>query len=507
MNPCVFVIGLTGKRLMPTSPAKARKLIKQKKAIVCSLRPFTIQLLYKTGAATQEVSIGIDTGSQHIGVSIESEGKVLYKAEIQLRSTMEKRKLMETRRIYRRSRRYRKTRYRHPKFRFRTKRVYSKKLATRKSTKHKTHWVKKTNSITSGRKPGWLPPSIQSKIDHHINWIGRFLNILPADSELHIEVARFDIARIKNPTIRGEQYQKGPKYDFENIKAYVFFRDGYRCKCCGVKAGSVRKDGTIVKLVFHHIDFRTKGATDNPDRCGSVCDRCHSPKSHRPGGILFRWMEEGKSFARNYRDATFMNIMRQRLFEHYPDAEFTYGNFTKVDREALGLEKSHANDAVAIAIGTEGLKDNSVPVVYYRQVRKKKRSLYEAVPRKGRKTPNREAKRNSKNTKSSKGFSLWDKVMVDGRVGWLSGFSGNGSSARIVDQEMKFIVRDGKGYSTRQLSELTSMSHNNNWISYNGMDKSRNNAKNVYAYTIAEDCAGPTFRQTGQSNHRLGGLL
>ena len=47
----VFVIGLTGKRLYPTTPAKARKLMEAGKAHVYCRTPFTIQLDYKTGGS------------------------------------------------------------------------------------------------------------------------------------------------------------------------------------------------------------------------------------------------------------------------------------------------------------------------------------------------------------------------------------------------------------------------------------------------------------------------
>ena len=36
-----------------------------------------------------------------------------------------------------------------------------------------------------------------------------------------IELGRFDPARMKDPEIHGELYQKGPQYDYENVRAYV----------------------------------------------------------------------------------------------------------------------------------------------------------------------------------------------------------------------------------------------------------------------------------------------
>lgn len=140
-------------------------------------------------------------------------------------------------------------------------------------------------------------------------------------------------------------------------------------------------------------------------------------------------MQEQKKFTRGLRDATFMNILKKRLRRAFPDAVFTYGNITKADREKLGLPKSHGNDATAIALvktGVTSVRDEE-PVIHIQQVRRKKRSLHEETPRKGRKEPNRTASRNDKNTRSvtvSKGSRekkvsmtacLFDRVELDGK--------------------------------------------------------------------------------------------
>ena len=462
----VLVIGLNGLGLMPTTCRKARILVKEKKAVVVRKTPYTIQLKYKTGVAGK-AEIGIDTGSQHIGVGIISEDRVVSKAEHSMRSTMEKRALNETRKTYRRGRRYRKVRYRHPKFKARTKRFYSEKPVRRNG--HMTHWVKKTNSFDSNRRKGWLPSSIQSKIDHHIRIIGNYMEALPVGTKLRIELARFDIARMKDSSVHGEMYQKGRMYDHENATAYVFHRDGYKCRVCHSKAGSRRTDGSVVKIRAHHIDYRSKGATDNPDRMATVCDRCHCESSHKEGGILYKWMVDGKKFARGYRDMTFMNILRKRMLKAFPEAEKTYGNITSADRKEMGLEKTHANDAVAIAAGGRDVID-SEETVYYQQVHKKKRSLHEAKPRKGRKKPNKDAVRNSKNTKKvtitrdkkEVTFYIYDRVSYNGKAGWISGFTG--TSAYVKDENNEYIKYENATYNQIKLKDLEVISHNNNWL-------------------------------------------
>ena len=456
----VFVVGLTEKRLMPTTNQKARKLLQSGKAKVYCYKPFTIKLLYQTGGATQPVCMGVDTGSQNIGISVCANEKVYEKTEIALRSSMEKRSLMETRREYRRGRRYRKVRYRHFKWNIRTKRVYNV-IPNKKGR----HWRKVDFTYQANRPEGWLPPSLQSKVEHHVRWIQRYLNVLPQDTRLTIEVGRFDMAHMKDPTIRGELYQQGPQYEYQNVKAYVFDRDGYCCKVCKAKAGTVRKDGTTVKLKAHHIQYRSKGATDNPEQMVSVCDYCHTPKAHQEGGILYQWMAENKQFKRGYRDATTMNVLRIRLLEAFPKAQFTYGNITATDRERLLLPKGHGNDATAIALkGSDitKIKDRNI-VTIFKQVRSKKRSLHEANPRKGRSRKNITAKRNPKNTKTVGGFYLWDKVETkDNQTGYISGFTG--TSAYIVDTSGNYIIPKGKTYKQHTLSSLKRIHPGGNWI-------------------------------------------
>lgn len=63
----VYVLNKNGKPLMPCKPAKARHLLKQRKAKVVKKEPFTIQLLYGSSGYKQNVTLGIDAGSKHIG--------------------------------------------------------------------------------------------------------------------------------------------------------------------------------------------------------------------------------------------------------------------------------------------------------------------------------------------------------------------------------------------------------------------------------------------------------
>ena len=421
----VFVQNMRGQALMPTTQRNARILLKQGKAKIAKYNPFTIQLKYPTGEAKQDIHLGVDTGSENIGIAITSGTNVLYKAVVKLRQDVSQ--LIKLRSIFRRNRRSRKTRYRAPRF------------------------------LNRKKPEGWLPPSIQNRINHHFKWIDEFMSLLPVGfTKLHIEVAKFDIAKIINPEIKGIEYQQGNTYGFYNDRYYVFSRDNYECQVCGCKGSKENP------LHTHHKIFQSCGGSDRVDNLVTVCTKCHSYENHQPGGILYEWMVNDKEL-KQYKEPTFMNILRIRMFQRYPNAIFTYGSITTPDRKELGLEKTHYNDAIAIS-GIKLITENPNEVLAITQFRRNKRSLHEANARKGRKEPNRTAKRNNKNVDSCKGFYRNDKVSVLGKIGYIYSFTHN--ACRIKDKEGNYITLPNKSYTQLPLSQVKLLNHNNNWQYY-----------------------------------------
>ena len=110
----VYVLNMRGQTLMPTTPRKAKKLLKEDKAKVIRRTPFTIQLKYATGETKQPIILGVDSGFLNVGLSATTDRKEVYSAKVKLRSDMVK--LNSERRQYRRARRSRKTWYRPPRF-------------------------------------------------------------------------------------------------------------------------------------------------------------------------------------------------------------------------------------------------------------------------------------------------------------------------------------------------------------------------------------------------------
>ena len=196
----IYVLDITGKPLMPTrKPGKVRHMLNDGRAIIVNYYPFTIKLTYVTTNYVQPVTLGVDTGSVHVGVSASTEKKELYSAEIDLRSK-EMSKLIEKRAAARGMRHYR-LRYRKPRF----------------------------NNRIASKKEGWLAPSMNHRITSHIRIVEDVMRILPI-SKVIIEVGLFDTQKISNPEISGEEYQNGQMKGFDNnTKAFVRFRDKNTC--------------------------------------------------------------------------------------------------------------------------------------------------------------------------------------------------------------------------------------------------------------------------------------
>lgn len=366
----VFVINQRKEPLMPTTQSKARKLLKEGKAKIVKRTPFTIQLLFATGETKQEITLGVDTGSKMIGISATTEDEELFSAEVELRNDIVD--LLSTRRQNRRTRRNR-LRYRKPRF---------------------------LNRVKSKNK-GWLAPSIEHKIQIHFTIIKKIYEILPI-TKIIVEVASFDIQKIKNPDIEGEQYQQGEQLDFWNVREYILFRDNHICQHCKGKS----KDKI---LNVHHIESRKTGG-NSPSNLITLCETCH--KQYHEGKIELN-IKKGKSF----KDAAFMGIMRwsfyNRLKEIYQNVSMTYGYITKNKRIKKQLPKEHRIDALCI---TDNMNAKRLNFYYYiKKVRRHNRQIHKANILKGG------IKKLNQAPYIVKGFRLFDKVNYNNQECFIFG--------------------------------------------------------------------------------------
>ena len=304
----VYVIDKEGKPLMPTKRhGKVKWLLKRKQAKVVKRSPFTIQLTYEPKThCIQDVTLGVDAGSKHVGLSASTEKDELFSAEMTLRDDVPQ--LMTARRQSRRTRRSRLC-YREPRFDNRR------------------------------RIDGWLTPTMEAKVRAHVNVIDDVCSILPV-SRIVVETASFDIQKIKDEAVEGKRYQEGEQMGYANVKAYVKARDGYVCKTCGSRE----------HLEIHHIVQRKDGGSDRPANLVTLCEKCHA--NHHSGN---KPLEIPFPEKRGFKGASDMNTMRwfllDRLKAVHPaiPVEQTYGYITNWNRNQIKLEKSHVNDAFCIA--------------------------------------------------------------------------------------------------------------------------------------------------------------
>lgn len=356
----VYVLNIVGKPLMPCKPAKARHLLKDGKAKVVKREPFTIKLLFECNNITQPITLGVDAGSKHIGVSASTEKKEVYSADVELRNDIVE--LISTRKQNRRTRRSR-LRYRKPRFNNRKK------------------------------DDKWLAPSVEQKIQCHLKVVEDLHKILPI-TKIVVELANFDIQKILNPNIEGEEYQKGAQSGFWNVREFVIWRDNHTCQHCKGKS----KDNV---LEVHHIESRKTGG-NAPNNLVTLCKTCHQ-KHHREGMQLN--IHRGNSM----RHEAFMGVMRRefynRLKDIYQDVKITYGYITKSNRIANGLPKAHHIDAFCIA---GNLEAELLGYYYYqKKVRCHNRQIHKANYLKGGR------KKLNQSPYIVLGFRLFDKVKLE----------------------------------------------------------------------------------------------
>ncbi|MCD8207181.1 MAG: RNA-guided endonuclease IscB [Bacteroidales bacterium] len=371
----VYVMSKHGKPLMPCSPSHAGQLLREGKARMARRDFFTIRLTYGSNNYRQETTLGIDTGSKHVGFSVATEKRELISGTAELRTNVVE--LLSDRRMLRKNRRYRKTKYRKTRF----------------------------SNRTAARNDGWIAPSVRQKVDSHVRLALTITKMLPVNNVV-VEAADFDIQKTKNPDIQGVEYQQGEQYGFDNVREYVFHRDNHMCQHCKGES----KDKV---LQVHHIESRKTGG-NAPNNLITLCKTCH--KAYHRGEIKLN-IKRGKPF----REATEMGIMKWRIVDelkkHFCNVRHTYGYITKCDRIGIGLPKEHYNDAFCITKNLKAKRLDKHHTIKF--IARHSRVLHVQRPSKGGKRRSASAPYWLNNSS----FTRYDKVLFNGQECFISGSS------------------------------------------------------------------------------------
>ena len=306
-----FVQHKDGTPLMPMRIGKAKKMVRSGKAKVVKCRPLVIRLEYDTDKHIDDLILGVDSGVIHIGFSVVNP---ILKREY-ICGTLEQehaggnsnpmRNRLADRNKYRRNRRYR--------LWYREARRDNRRSAKRK-----------------------FRPSIDRKYYTHLHLIDKIKYLLPI-SKVIIEVAKFDVHKIINPNIKGDEYAKGDLYGYNNLRSYLMSREKGRCQFCGETF-----ENRVAHI--HHIIPRCDGGSNRASNLAILHKECHV-KIHREN--LLDLLSKPKL----YREPAFMLTVNKRFQDDVPNSDITYGYITFVNRNKYGIAKSHANDAFVIAGG------------------------------------------------------------------------------------------------------------------------------------------------------------
>ena len=311
----VFVLDKHKTPIMPCSEKRARLLMERGRAVVHRMEPFTIRLKDRTLAQseTEPLRLKLDPGSKTTGMAVMSEsGRVVFLGEVVHKKGIKM--ALESRRALRRTRRSRKTRYRKPRFLNRT------------------------------RAKGWLPPSLEARVNQTLNAAAKLRNLLPI-AAISTEHVKFDTQLMENPEISGVEYQQGELLGYE-IREYLLEKWGRKCAYCGAEN---------VPLEIEHIIPKIRGGSNRLSNLAIACTPCNQKKNSQTAEE-FGFPEIQAQARKPLRDAAMMNATRWRLFEWLRETglpvECGTGARTKMQRIKHRLPKTHYYDACCVGAST-----------------------------------------------------------------------------------------------------------------------------------------------------------
>ncbi len=330
----VFVMDQYGRPGHPTRRMDwVRKQLKRKRAKLVgggiSGKPAVLvlreQSFNRNETVNRQFFVTLDTGFRNIGYAVtewlvNGTLRVLLKGTLAAR-TPEIRGLMDERAMYRRTRRY-----------------------------HRRVNVKK-----KGQSPKHRPPRYESRgkrdsvtlkhgLETHRNLYARLARLVPLPNHQvtqGFESVFFDLRALAHGKPRtGSGYQVSPlgKGTGEKTHRFVVRRDG-GCVICGSRD----------RLQDHHLRKRSKQGSDRASNRVTLCEDCHADVH---AGLIALPITDGTQ----WRDASAVNAVCGKLRKQSMVLNIVPVPVVQsvAARRRLGLEKTHALDAVSVAAAMTG---------------------------------------------------------------------------------------------------------------------------------------------------------
>ncbi|MFJ9181080.1 RNA-guided endonuclease IscB [Streptomyces sp. NPDC102360] len=327
----VFVLAKDGQPLMPCHPARARELLRKGRAVVARQVPFVIRLKDRTvsESVVDGVQLRIDPGSKGTGFALTDEKpeargpsepivvrRGLMAAELKHRGDRI-RHSMQQRAGYRRRRRSANLRYRAPRAENRT------------------------------RPANWLPPSLRHRVDTTASVTARFCRYAPV-IEVHVETTVFDTHAMNlGSQLYACEYQQGVRTGTD-IRSHLRARWSRTCAYCGA---------ANIPLNIEHVQPRSRGGSDRSANLVLACVGCNQAKGSGPvarflAGKPDRLTEIVAQLKPSLRHAAAMNSVQPSLLRVLDGLALTVRSWpsrsTSDNRRAVGLDKTHTLDALAV---------------------------------------------------------------------------------------------------------------------------------------------------------------
>ena len=321
----VLVVDAARRPLMPTTPARARILLKTGRAAVLRRFPFILILKEaKPKAVVQPLRLKLDPGAKTTGLAVvnDASGEVVWAAEITHRGDQVHKSLIK-RALVRRGRRQRHTQYRQARF------------ANRR------------------RPKGWLAPSLLSRVQNVLTWVSRLRRFCPI-GVISYELVRFDMALLQNPNIEGIAYQRGTLWGVE-VRQYLLAKWEQQCAYCSA---------TGLPLEIDHVIPQSRGGSNRVANLVMACRACNLAKGDKPledflagrPEVLARIQAQRKA---PLKDAAAINSTRWAIYERLKatglPVETGSGGLTKWNRQNWALPKTHWVDAACCGASTPKL--------------------------------------------------------------------------------------------------------------------------------------------------------
>lgn len=319
---------------MPCSEKRARLLLERGRARVHRVVPFVIRLTDRDigSCALQPLRIKLDPGSKTTGLALVRDVEHLDTTTGEIHRSAAVLNLFEL--VHR-------------------GRQISEALTARSSMRRRRRGTLRYRAprfLNRTRAKGWLPPSLQHRIDTTMAWVHRLQRWTPATA-LSSELVRFDMQALDCPDIAGVKYQQGTLAGYE-VREYLLEKWGRQCAYCAT-AG--------VPLQIEHIHPKARGGSNRVSNLTLACQPCNQAKGALPVDVFLA--KQPKRLAtvlaqakRPLKDASAVNGTRWALANSLKatglPVELSSGGRTKFNRSQLGIPKTHALDAVCVGLVT-----------------------------------------------------------------------------------------------------------------------------------------------------------